>query len=86
MVPGTHSVKLTKTGYQDWGGNVTIEAGKTTYLSTALAAVSPEAKIPWWLLALGLAAGGGTVYITGGKEKGYSTSAGKGKINYQVTH
>ncbi len=36
LVPGSHSVRLTKAGYQDWTGSVTISAGATTYLNPTL--------------------------------------------------
>jgi len=36
LVPGSHSVRLTKAGYQDWTGTVTISAGSTTYLNPTL--------------------------------------------------
>jgi hypothetical protein len=41
LVPGSHSVKLTKAGYQDWTGTVSIAAGSTTYLSPTLV-VNPQ--------------------------------------------
>ena len=33
---GSHTVKLTKTGYQDWTGTVTIVAGTTQYINPTL--------------------------------------------------
>jgi hypothetical protein len=36
LVPGSHSVRLTKAGYQDWNGAVSISAGLTTYLNPTL--------------------------------------------------
>ncbi len=36
LVPGTHSVRLSKAGYQDWTGTVSISAGATTYLGPTL--------------------------------------------------
>ena len=36
LVPGSHSVRLTKAGYQDWTGTVSISAGATTYLNPTL--------------------------------------------------
>ena len=36
LAPGTHSVRLTKAGYQDWTGTVSIAAGSTTYLFPTL--------------------------------------------------
>jgi hypothetical protein len=36
LYPGQHSVKLTKAGYQDWTGTVSIASGATTYLSPTL--------------------------------------------------
>jgi hypothetical protein len=36
LVPGSHSVRLTKAGYQDWTGSVSISAGSTTYLNPTL--------------------------------------------------
>ena len=36
LAPGSHSVRLTKAGYQDWVGSVSIAAGATTYLSPTL--------------------------------------------------
>jgi len=36
LVPGSHSVRLTKAGYQDWTGSVSISAGATTYLNPTL--------------------------------------------------
>lgn len=36
LVPGSHSVRLTKAGYQDWTGSVSIAAGSTTYLNPSL--------------------------------------------------
>lgn len=33
---GSHTVKLTKTGYQDWTGTVTITAGTTQYINPTL--------------------------------------------------
>ena len=36
LAPGSHSVRLTKAGYQDWTGSVSIAAGATTYLSPTL--------------------------------------------------
>jgi hypothetical protein len=41
LVPGSHSVKLTKAGYQDWTGSVSIASGSTTYLSPTLV-VNPQ--------------------------------------------
>jgi hypothetical protein len=41
LYPGQHSVKLTKAGYQDWTGTVSIASGSTTYLSPTLA-VNPQ--------------------------------------------
>jgi len=72
LVPKKYSVKLTKTGYQEWSVMVSMEAGKTLYLSAAMASLIPEKKIPWWLLPLGLAVGGGTVYVTRRKEERYN--------------
>ena len=37
LVPGSHTVRLTKAGYQDWTGTVSIAAGYTTYLDPTLA-------------------------------------------------
>lgn len=76
LAPKKYSVKLKKAGYQEWSVTVNIEAGKTLYLSAAMTTLVPEKKIPWWLLPLGLAVGGGTVYITKRKEDGY------GKTNH----
>jgi hypothetical protein len=36
LYPGQHSVQLTKAGYQDWTGIVSIASGATTYLSPTL--------------------------------------------------
>jgi len=36
LVSGSHSVRLTKAGYQDWTGTVSISAGSTTYLNPTL--------------------------------------------------
>ncbi|HNQ25804.1 MAG TPA: PEGA domain-containing protein [Methanoregulaceae archaeon] len=36
LVPGSHSVRLTKAGYQDWTGTVSISAGATAYLNPTL--------------------------------------------------
>jgi PEGA domain len=36
LTPGSHTVKLTKTGYTDFTGSVTITAGTTSYLSATL--------------------------------------------------
>jgi hypothetical protein len=36
LVPGSHSVLLTKAGYQDWTGTASISAGATTYLNPVL--------------------------------------------------
>jgi len=36
LVPGSHSVRLTKAGYLDWTGTVSISAGATTYLNPTL--------------------------------------------------
>jgi len=36
LVPGSHSVRLTLAGYQDWNGAVSISAGTTTYLNPTL--------------------------------------------------
>jgi hypothetical protein len=36
LAPGTHSVRLSKAGYQDWTGTVSISAGATTTLSPIL--------------------------------------------------
>jgi hypothetical protein len=33
---GTHSVRLSKAGYQDWTGSISIASGATTYLSPTL--------------------------------------------------
>jgi hypothetical protein len=42
LVPGSHSVRLSLAGYQDWTGSVTISPGSTTFLSpTLLKAQSP---------------------------------------------
>lgn len=37
LVPGSHSVRLTKAGYLDWTGSASISAGATTYLNPTLA-------------------------------------------------
>jgi hypothetical protein len=36
LAPGSHSVRLSKAGYQDWTGTVSISAGATTTLSPTL--------------------------------------------------
>lgn len=36
LLPGAHSVRLSKAGYQDWTGSVSIAAGSTTYLDPSL--------------------------------------------------
>ena len=36
LTPGSHAIKLTKTGYQDWTGTVTIVAGTTQYINPTL--------------------------------------------------
>ncbi|NYT08245.1 MAG: PEGA domain-containing protein, partial [Methanomicrobiales archaeon] len=36
LVPGSHSVRLSKAGFQDWTGTVSISAGATTYLGPTL--------------------------------------------------
>jgi hypothetical protein len=36
LAPGQHSVRLSKAGYQDWSGTVSISAGATTYLNPTL--------------------------------------------------
>ena len=36
LTPGSHTVKLTRTGYQDWTGTVTITAGTTQYINPTL--------------------------------------------------
>jgi len=41
LYPGQHSVRLTKAGYQDWTGTVSIGSGLTTYLSQTLV-VNPQ--------------------------------------------
>lgn len=37
LLPGTHTVKITESGYADWSKQVSIEAGKTTTLYAYLA-------------------------------------------------
>jgi hypothetical protein len=36
LAPGQHAVRLSKAGYQDWTGSVSISAGATTYLNPTL--------------------------------------------------
>jgi hypothetical protein len=36
LAPGSHTVRLSKAGYQDWTGSVSIAAGATTYLNPTL--------------------------------------------------
>jgi hypothetical protein len=36
LSPGQHSVRLSKAGYQDWTGSVSITSGATTYLNPTL--------------------------------------------------
>lgn len=36
LIPGTHSVRLSKAGYLDWTGSVSVSAGSTTYLDPSL--------------------------------------------------
>jgi len=36
LVPGSHAIRLSKAGYQDWSGAVSIGAGVTTFLNPAL--------------------------------------------------
>ena len=36
LIPGSHSVRLSKAGYLDWTGSVSISAGSTTYLDPSL--------------------------------------------------
>jgi hypothetical protein len=38
LYPGSHSVKLSKAGYQDWTGTASIAAGSTSYLNPTLVA------------------------------------------------
>ena len=36
LLPGTHTVKITESGYQDWTGQVTIAVGQTASITVAL--------------------------------------------------
>jgi hypothetical protein len=36
LAPGQHSVRLSKAGYQDWTGSVSVASGATTYLGPVL--------------------------------------------------
>ncbi|MEK7274972.1 MAG: CARDB domain-containing protein [Candidatus Desantisbacteria bacterium] len=39
IIPGTHTIKLTKDGYHDWSGTVTVSAGTTTDVIATLTTI-----------------------------------------------
>ncbi len=43
LTPGTHTIKISKTGYQDFSTTITIEAGKVREYSTGLTSASSTA-------------------------------------------
>ncbi len=42
---GTHTIRLTKTGYQDWSQSVSVTSGQTTPVSATMTAVSPGGQV-----------------------------------------
>jgi len=45
ITPGTHTIKLTKQGYCDWFGTVTVTAGTTTLLTATLTLITGSISI-----------------------------------------
>jgi hypothetical protein len=41
VYPGSHTVRVTKSGYQTWSSTVSVSAGRTTAVSASLSQVSP---------------------------------------------
>ena len=62
LAPGSHSVRLTKAGYQDWTGTVSIGSGVTTYLSPTL---TPDQKPQYATVSITSNPTGANVYGDG---------------------
>jgi C1A family cysteine protease len=45
ITPGSHSVKLTKSGYQDWTQSTAVTSGQTTQVSATMTAVTPDSSV-----------------------------------------
>ena len=75
MSQGSHTIKLTKSGYQDWTGTANITAGETAFISVTLVPVTPPmeavlASCQWPLEAIAGQAANVTITVNQGSLTG----------------
>lgn len=61
VVPGTHTIQVTKSGYQAWSTTTTVEAGRNTQV---FASLTPATQAPGSIYVTSVPAGAG-VYVDG---------------------
>ena len=77
--PGTHQIKLTKSGYQDWTGTVTVVAGQTVSVNAVLTSIPTTGNI-----TINVNPSGATVYLDGVNKGVVTALSGVGPGTHQV--